>query len=144
MEYIKYVIDYGIIGLLVFMSLAGFAISIERYLFFRTMKLYDYPERKRLELALTERLHLIASIGSNAPYIGLLGTVLGIMFTFYSMGQNGFMDTGKIMIGLAMALKVTAVGLLVAIPAVFIYNLLLRKTKVILMQWDIEDGREGI
>ena len=144
MEYIKYVIDYGIIGLLVFMSLAGFAISIERYLFFRTMKLYDYPERKRLELALTERLHLIASIGSNAPYIGLLGTVLGIMFTFYSMGQNGFMDTGKIMIGLAMALKVTAVGLLVAIPAVFIYNLLLRKAKVILMQWEIEDGREGI
>ena len=144
MEYIKYVIDYGIIGLLVFMSLAGFAISIERYLFFRTMKLYDYSERKRLELALTERLHLIASIGSNAPYIGLLGTVLGIMFTFYSMGQNGFMDTGKIMIGLAMALKVTAVGLLVAIPAVFIYNLLLRKAKVILMQWDIEDGREGI
>ena len=144
MEYIKYVIDYGIIGLLVFMSLAGFAISIERYLFFRTMKLYDYPERKRLELALTERLHLIASIGSNAPYIGLLGTVLGIMFTFYSMGQNGFMDTGKIMIGLAMALKVTAVGLLVAIPAVFIHNLLLRRAKVILMQWDIEDGREGI
>ena len=144
MEYIKYVIDYGIIGLLVFMSLAGFAISIERYLFFRTMKLYDYPERKRLELALTERLHLIASIGSNAPSLGLLGTVLGLLFTFYSMGQNGFMDTGKIMIGLAMALKVTAVGLLVAIPAVFIYNLLLRKAKVILMQWDIEDGREGI
>jgi biopolymer transport protein ExbB len=54
------------------------------------------------------------------------------------------MDTGKIMIGLAMALKVTAVGLLVAIPAVFIYNLLLRKAKVLLMQWDIEDGREGI
>ncbi len=144
MEYIKYIIDYGIIGLLVFMSLAGFAIAIERYLFFSTMKLFDYPERKSLELALTERLHLIASIGSNAPYIGLLGTVLGIMFTFYSMGQNGFMDTGKIMIGLAMALKVTAVGLLVAIPAVFIYNLLLRKAKVILLQWDIEDGREGI
>jgi len=66
------------------------------------------------------------------------------MFTVYSMGQNGVMDTGKIMIGLAMALKVTAVGLLVAIPAVFIYNLLLRKAKVILMQWEIEDGREGI
>ena len=144
MEYIKYVIDYGIIGLLIFMSLAAFAIGIERYLFFRTMKIFDYRDRKSLELVLTERLHLIASIGSNAPYIGLLGTVLGIMFTFYSMGQNGFMDTGKIMIGLAMALKVTAVGLLVAIPAVFIYNLLLRKAKVILMQWDIEDGREGI
>ena len=144
MEYIKYVIDYGIIGLLIFMSLAAFAIAIERYLFFRAMKIFDYADRKSLEMALTERLHLIASIGSNAPYIGLLGTVLGIMFTFYSMGRNGFMDTGRIMIGLALALKVTAVGLLVAIPAVFIYNLLLRKAKVILMQWDIEDGRNGI
>jgi len=144
MEYIKYIIDYGIIGLLVIMSIAAVAIAIERYLFFTTLKLFDYKERKSLELALTDRLHLIASIGSNAPYIGLLGTVLGIMFTFYSMGQNGFMDTGKIMIGLAMALKVTAVGLLVAIPAVFIYNLLLRKAKVLLMQWEIEDGRERI
>jgi biopolymer transport protein ExbB len=140
MEYIKYVIDYGIIGLLIFMSLVAFAIAIERYLFFRATKVLDYENRKSLEIALTERLHLIASIGSNAPYIGLLGTVLGIMFTFYSMGRNGFMDTGRIMIGLALALKVTAVGLVVAIPAVFIYNLLLRKAKVILMQWDIEDG----
>lgn len=144
MEYIKYLIDYGIIGFLVLMSFAACAIAIERYIFFTRMRLPEYPDRKSLELALTERLHLIASIGSNAPYIGLLGTVLGIMFTFYSMGRNGFMDTGKIMIGLAMALKVTAVGLLVAIPAVFIYNLLLRKVKVILMQWDIEDGREGV
>ncbi|MGW8287347.1 MAG: TonB-system energizer ExbB [Desulfobulbales bacterium] len=144
MEYVKYVIDYGIIGLLIFMSLVAFGIAIERYLFFRTMKVVDFAERKSLEMALTERLHLIASIGSNAPYIGLLGTVLGIMFTFYSMGRNGFMDSGKIMIGLALALKVTAVGLVVAIPAVFIYNLLLRKAKVILMLWDIEDGRKGI
>ena len=144
MEYIKYIIDYGIIGLLIFMSMVAIAIAIERFLFFRSMKILEYVDRKSLELALTERLHLIASIGSNAPYIGLLGTVLGIMFTFYSMGINGFMDTGKIMIGLAMALKVTAVGLLVAIPAVFIYNLLLRKAKVMLLQWDIEDGRKRI
>ena len=144
MEYLKYIIDYGIIGLLIFMSLVAVTIAIERYLFYRTIKFFDYSDRKSLELSLTERLHLIASIGSNAPYIGLLGTVLGIMFTFYSMGRNGFMDTGKIMIGLAMALKVTAVGLLVAIPAVFVYNLLLRRAKVILMQWDIEDGRERI
>ena len=144
MEYIKYVIDYGIIGLLIFMSLAALTIGTERFLYFKTLKTSDFKDQKSLELALTDRLHLIASIGSNAPYIGLLGTVLGIMFTFYSMGINGFMDTGKIMIGLAMALKVTAVGLLVAIPAVFIYNLLLRRVKVLLMQWEIEDGRQGV
>ena len=144
MEYIKYVIDYGIIGLLIFMSLAALTIGTERFLYFKTLKTSDFEDQKSLELALTDRLHLIASIGSNAPYIGLLGTVLGIMFTFYSMGINGFMDTGKIMVGLAMALKVTAVGLLVAIPAVFIYNLLLRRAKVLLMQWEIEDGRQGV
>jgi biopolymer transport protein ExbB len=86
----------------------------------------------------------IAAIGSNAPYIGLLGTVLGIMLTFYTIGQEGFMDTGKIMVGLALALKATAVGLLVAIPAVSLYNFLLRKVKVLLLRWEIEGGRKGI
>ena len=92
----------------------------------------------------TGKLHLIATIGSNAPYIGLLGTVLGIMLTFYTMGSAGFMDTGKIMIGLALALKVTAVGLLVAIPSVACYNLLLRKAKVLILQWEIKHGRQGL
>ncbi len=73
-----------------------------------------------------------------------LGTVLGIMLTFYTMGTNGFMDTGQIMIGLALALKVTAVGLMVAIPAVTIYNLLLRKAKVMIMEWEVLDGRERV
>ena len=85
---------------------------------------------------LTSRLHIIATVGSNAPYIGLLGTVLGIMLTFYTLG-NGFMDTGKIMVGLALALKATAVGLLVAIPSVVLYNFLLRKVKRLLLEWDI-------
>ena len=129
MEWLKIVIDYGIIGLLILMSFASVAIGIERYLLFKKLKIEDFNDRKSLELELTKKLHLIASIGSNAPYIGLLGTVLGIMLTFYTMGKNGFMDTGQIMIGLALALKVTAVGLMVAIPAVTIYNLLLRKAK---------------
>lgn len=47
-------------------------------------------------------------------------------------------------IALALALKATAMGLLVAIPAVTLYNLLLRRCKVLLMQWDIRHGREGI
>ncbi|MBI5556405.1 MAG: TonB-system energizer ExbB [Deltaproteobacteria bacterium] len=144
MEWLKYLIDYGIIGLLLSMSIVSVAIGIERHLFFRKVKLADFDCRKSLELRLTEKMHLIASIGSNAPYMGLLGTVLGIMLTFYNMGQSGFMDTGKIMVGLALALKVTAMGLLVAIPAVTIYNLLLRRVKVLIMQWEILDERKGI
>lgn len=144
MEWLKLTIDYGIIGLLILMSFVAVSIGIERYLFYRKVNITEYDDRKKLELELTRKLHLIASIGSNAPYIGLLGTVLGIMLTFYSMGKNGFMDTGQIMIGLALALKVTAVGLLVAIPAVTIYNLLLRKAKVMMMEWEVQDGRERV
>ena len=91
---------------------------------------------------MTKKLHLIATIGSNAPYIGLLGTVLGIMLTFYTMGREGVMDTEHIMVGLALALKATAVGLVVAIPSVVLYNVLLRKAKVLLLQWEIDHGRE--
>ncbi len=141
MEWLKYTIDYGIIGLLILMSFAAVAIGIERYLLYKKVRVEEYKDRKSLELELTKKLHLIATIGSNAPYIGLLGTVLGIMLTFYTMGTNGFMDTGQIMIGLALALKVTAVGLMVAIPAVTIYNLLLRKAKVMMMEWEVLDGQ---
>lgn len=138
MEWLKYAIDYGIIGLLVLMSIVAVAIGIERYLLFKNINTRNFDDRRSLELTLTAKLHIIASIGSNAPYIGLLGTVLGIMLTFYSMGQHGLMDSGKIMTGLALALKVTAVGLLVAIPAVTMYNFLLRKCKVLLIQWEIQ------
>jgi biopolymer transport protein ExbB len=134
LDWLKNLIDYGIIGLLIALSFVAVAIGIERYLLFKKLRIEDYQDRKNLELDLTKRLHLIASIGSNAPYIGLLGTVLGIMLTFYTMGTNGFMDTGQIMIGLALALKVTAVGLIVAIPSVTIYNLLLRKAKVLILE----------
>ncbi len=140
MEWLKYFIDYGIIGLLILMSITAVSIAIERHLLFKKISIADFTNKKSLELELTNKLHLIASIGSNAPYIGLLGTVFGIMLTFYTMGREGMMDTAKIMVGLALALKVTAVGLLVAIPSVVLYNLLLRKAKVIMMQWEIQNG----
>ena len=140
MEWLRLAVDYGIIGLLVAMSVAAVAIAVERHLVYRQVRAADYRDRRSLELYLTKKLHLIATIGSNAPYIGLLGTVLGIMLTFQTMGRDGFVNTSNIMTGLALALKATAVGLLVAIPSVALYNLLLRKVKVILMQWEIEHG----
>ena len=140
MEWLKPVIDFGIIGLLAVMSVIAVAVAVERRRFFKKVALADYKDKRRLELALTDRLNFIATIGSNAPYIGLLGTVLGIMLTFYSMGADGFMDTGKIMIGLALALKTTAVGLIVAIPAVTLYNLLIRQAKELLLEWEIVDS----
>lgn len=140
MEWLKEFVEYGMIGLLVFMSIVSVAIAVERFLVYKKISIDDYQNRRSLELDLTRKLHFLASIGSNAPYIGLLGTVLGIMLTFYTMGKEGVMDSGKIMIGLALAMKVTAVGLSVAIPTVFMYNLLLRKVKTFLIEWDIKNG----
>lgn len=140
MDWMHAAIDYGIIGLLCVMSIAAVAIAFERWLVYRRLQPADFPDRRALEIHLTRKLHLIATIGSNAPYIGLLGTVLGIIITFRAMGRDGFMDTYSIMAGLALALKATAVGLMVAIPSVAMYNLLLRKVKVLLMQWEIDHG----
>ncbi|HEY8065253.1 MAG TPA: MotA/TolQ/ExbB proton channel family protein, partial [Methylosinus sp.] len=77
---------------------------------------------------------------SNAPYIGLLGTVLGIMLTFYNMGLDASADASKIMAGLALALKATAIGLVVALLSVVSYNALQRKAKVLMLKWEIANG----
>ena len=139
-EQLHNLVDYGVLGLLLFLSVVALAIAVERWLVYRATQVEDLAKRKELELHLSNKLHLIATIGANAPYIGLLGTVLCIMLTFYDIGSVGF-DTAKIMKGLALALKATAAGLLVAIPSVACYNLLLRRTRVILMQWDIAHER---
>ena len=62
------------------------------------------------------------------------------MLTFYTMGREGFIDTSGIMIGLALALKATAVGLVVAIPAVILYNLLMRRAKELMLLWEADHG----
>ena len=144
MDWLKYEIDYGILGFLAILSFIALSIVVERYLVFRTVDIADFEDSRSLEMELTRKLHIIATIGSNAPYIGLLGTVLGSMLTFYTMGRSGFMDSYEIMIGLALALKATAAGIGLAIPSVAAYNFLLRRVKVLIMQWEIRNGRERI
>ncbi|HIV48255.1 TonB-system energizer ExbB [uncultured Helicobacter sp.] len=131
------VVDYGVLGFLLVLSIVVLGVAIERYLFFRNVNVRDFGDKRVLELALHKRLTLIATIGSNAPYIGLLGTVFGIMVTFVEIGSNSLVDTQAIMSGLSLALKTTAAGLFVAIPSIVFYNFLLRKAEVILTQWDI-------
>ncbi len=128
-------IDYGVLGFLLFLSVVVVAIALERIWFYATMRVSDYEDKRLLEIDLYKRLTLIATIGSNAPYVGLLGTVAGIMVTFSELGNSA--DTQNIMVGLSLALKATAAGLLVAIPSIVFYNLLIRKAEVILTQWDI-------
>ena len=144
-EQLKDIIDYGIIGLLFFLSFITFAFAIERVLFYRGIKLTDYKNKTALELDISKRLATIASIGSNAPYIGLLGTVLAIILTFYIIGdQQDTINPGEIMKHLALALKATAAGLVVAIPATVIYNALLTKVDTLLARWEIAQDTNAI
>lgn len=82
-------------------------------------------ERPTLERS----LNFLATIGSNAPFIGLLGTVLGIMRAFHDLAQNNSGNNNVVMTGIAEALVATAVGLLVAIPAVIAYNYFSRQVR---------------
>lgn len=141
MEWLKAAIDYGVIGFLILMSIVALTIAIEKHLFFKRVKLDDYTDRRLLEIDLIKKINIIATIGSNAPYIGLLGTVLGIMLTFYTMGNLSAMDPAKMMIGLALALKATAVGLMVAIPAVVFNNFLLGKARLLMTLWEMKNEK---
>ncbi len=140
MDVLKEAVDYGIIGLLLLLSLWSVAIAIERWLYYRRVDPKAFPNQQVFEIELTKRLVVIGTVAANAPYIGLLGTVLGIMLTFHTMGTSGQMAVSTIMIGLSLALKATAVGLLVAIPCVVMNNILRRRVTELLTLHRVQHG----
>lgn len=143
LAYAEDALDYGVMGILILMSIVTLWLFIERMMFYKSIRLDDYNHRDVLEIDLTDNISVISAIGSNAPYVGLLGTVVGIMITFYTMGDVGAVDAKKIMIGLALALKATAMGLVVAMPAIVAYTIVLRKVEKILTAYDvIQDTKE--
>lgn len=140
MEFLQHTVDYGVIGLLGALSLWSVAVAIERWLFYRRVDVAQFPNPQTFEIALTKRLVIIGTVAANAPYIGLLGTVLGIMLTFHTMGTSGTMAVNTIMIGLSLALKATAVGLLVAIPCVVLNNVLRRRVAELVTLYKVQRG----
>jgi len=71
---------------------------------------------------LADRLNFLATVGSVAPFVGLFGTVWGIMRSFTSIGAEGSASLAVVAPGIAEALFATAIGLFAAIPAVIAYN----------------------
>lgn len=143
MEYAEQLIDYGVMGVLVLMSIVTVWLFIERMMFYKSVRTSDYEHRDNLEMDLTDNISVLSAIGTNAPYVGLLGTVLGIMITFYTLGDTGAVDAKKIMMGLALALKATAMGLIVAMPAIVAYTITLRKVERVLTKFDVEQEKKG-
>ena len=137
LTYAEQALDYGVMGTLILMSIVTLWLFIERMMFYKSVRIQDYKHRDTLDIDLTNNISVISAIGTNAPYVGLLGTVVGIMITFYSMGDAGAVDAKQIMIGLALALKATAMGLIVAMPAIVAYTIALRKVEKILTLFDV-------
>ena len=138
-ETLKHLVDYGVIALLIFMSFVATWFFIERLFFYKKVNVKVYRTKKALDVALTKHLTIIGTIASNSPYIGLLGTVLAIMLTFMTMGSGGDIDASKIMESLALALKATAVGLVVAIVSMVFYNILSRFAEVLESEYEAEE-----
>ena len=141
MEFLKTHIDWIILSILVLMAFIALWCVIERLLFFRKLNPSDYKSQDEYDNALSENLTTIHIIYSNAPYVGLLGTVVGIMVVFYDMGLSGNIDVKSIVVGLSLALKATALGLLVAIPALMAYNALARKVTVLSSKFKDRDDK---
>lgn len=140
MEFLKQYLDISVFAILGLMSFLALAYVIERAISYSRIKVERYRQLEQLKLELNKGLPVIATIASNAPYVGLLGTVFGIMLTFYDIGQSGQIDTNSVMVGLSLALKATALGLLVAIPSMVFYNLLVAKAEQLVSRWKIAHG----
>ncbi|MBM0637263.1 TonB-system energizer ExbB [Campylobacter sp. VicNov18] len=131
MEFLKDYIDLIIFIILGIMAFIAFWCVIERILFFKKLDFKNYDNQEQFDDAISENLTSLYIIYSNAPYIGLLGTVIGIMITFYEMGLESNIELKSVLIGLSLALKATALGLLIAIPSLMAYNALLRKISLL-------------
>jgi biopolymer transport protein ExbB len=78
--------------------------------------------KARLRIDLERNLGVLGTLGNNAPFIGLFGTVLGIIKAFADLSKNQAGGAAAVMSGISEALVATAVGLMVAIPAVISFN----------------------
>jgi len=109
----------------------------ERVFYYTMTNGKDDKERDKLlniaiareRLLLEKRLAFLGTLGNNAPFIGLFGTVLGIIKAFHDLSLNQQGGAATVMAGISEALVATAVGLFVAIPAVVAYNYFMRWIK---------------
>jgi biopolymer transport protein ExbB len=105
----------------------------------RSADLSSEAAEEKLQIALSEQrmqlernLGFIGTMGNTAPLIGLLGTVWGIMRAFHDMARTGSAGPSVVASGVAEALFTTAAGLMVAVPAVMLYNHFVRRMGILL------------
>lgn len=135
----KEIIETGVMGILAVSLISIVYFSIDRFSAFKfiTGQLAKFKNKTELEIELNKKMTVIYSVSSNAVYIGLLGTVLGIIVT---LGQIGDGNQAGIIASLSLPLISTAASLVVAIIGTFFYNALNAEIETVKMRWDIEHG----
>jgi biopolymer transport protein ExbB len=151
----------GVVALLAAMSLASLATAVERLLALRRAtrdvahlvpewraaleadlppevrrEVYDRTVRRSLlgtGAALRRGLGVLATVGATAPFVGLVGTVIGVVNAFQEIAVTGQGGVGQVSAGIAEALVTTAVGIGVAVPAVWFFNHLTQRTRQVLV-----------
>jgi len=97
-------------------------------------------EQQVARLTMERNLAFLGTLGNNAPFIGLLGTVIGIVRAFRELSQSKGQMSAALMAEIGEALVATAVGLLVALPAIALFNLFQRTIRVRLSRADALSG----
>ena len=136
-KFLSSTLSYGvepILYFLIFMSLVSVAVIIERFIAFSEIE-HKINKLSSIELRLLmeKRLGILATFGNNAPFVGLFGTILGVMNAFAVLGASNTVSTSLVMSGISEALVATAMGLFVAIPSVAAYNYFIRRMRRILL-----------
>ncbi len=96
----------------------------------KVLEVQESAERRELEKGSS----FLGTVGANAPFLGLTGTVIGILMAFDRFAASGGKGSAEVMVAISQSLLATALGLVVAIPAVVFYNILRIKSKAILEQ----------
>ena len=86
-------------------------------------------------------LGILGTMGNTAPFVGLFGTVVGIIKAFRDLALSGAGGPAVVAKGIAEALVATAAGMAVAIPAVVVYNFFMRKVKVLSVEMEVYSAR---
>ncbi len=113
-------------GRVVKTGLANFALAPEALE--KVFEAQESVEKRELEKGVA----FLGTVGANAPFLGLTGTVLGILVAFDRFAASGGRGSSEVMVAISQSLIATALGLLVAIPAVVFYNILRNRGKTIL------------
>lgn len=126
-----------VLWILIAMSVISFGVIVERLLVFLSIKSQIKTHTPiQIRITLEKRLGILATFGNNAPFIGLFGTVLGVINAFHALSNGNDFKVNAVMGGISEALVATATGLFVAIPCVIAYNYFVRKIKMTLLEME--------